>query len=92
MPRFMIEVPHSSEKRACLNAVEVFLKTGSHYMTHCDWGCLAGEHKAWITVETASREEAMRIVPPMFRADAKVTELNRFTLEQIEGIMASHSG
>jgi len=92
MPRYMIEVPHSSEKRACLEAVHVFLKTGSHYLTHCDWGCPGGEHKAWITVETDSPEEALRIVPPAFRHDAKVTQLGHFSLEQIERIMSQHIG
>ena len=91
MPQFMIEVPHSAEKRACLNAIHVFLKTGSHYLTHCEWGCMDGEHKAWITVETNTKEEALRIVPPAFRADAKVTQLNRFSLEQVESIMEKHA-
>ncbi len=92
MPRYMIEVPHSSEKRACLEAVHVFLKTGSHYLTHCDGGCPGGEHKAWITVETDNREDALRIVPPAFRHEAKVTQLGRFSLEQVERIMEQHTG
>ncbi len=92
MPRYMIEVPHSADKRACLNAVHVFLKTGSHYLTHCDWGSFDGEHKAWITVETDSRDDALRIVPPAFRPEAKVTQLNRFSLEQVESIMEKHPG
>jgi hypothetical protein len=70
MPRYMIEVPHSSDKRACLHAVHVFLATGSHYI----------------------REDALRIVPPAFRQGAKVTQLNGFSLDQVESLMEIHTG
>jgi len=87
MPRYMIEVPHSADQSACIQAMHIFLKTGSHYVTHCDWGCLDGEHKAWITVETDNRDQALQIVPPAFRHDAKIIQLERFSLEQVEGMM-----
>ena len=92
MPRYMIEVPQSSDKRACLDAVHVFLKTGSHHLTHCDWGCLDGEHKAGITVETDNCDDALRIVPSAFRHDTKVTQLDRFSFEQVERMKEKHSG
>ena len=38
MTRFLIEVPHEAERVACARVVEVFLKTGSHFLTHADWG------------------------------------------------------
>jgi len=91
MARYLIEVPHASDKRACLQAVQIFLKTGSHYLTHCDWGCMDGEHKAWITVETGSKEEALRIVPPAFRAHAKIVQLDKFSLQQVEQALAQHT-
>jgi len=83
MPRFLIEVPHESDDLPCARAVQVFLTTGSHFFTHADWGCQDGEHKAWIIVEVGSRDEAKAIVPPAFRAQAKVVQLNTFTLEEI---------
>ncbi len=51
MPRFLIEVVHESEVVACARVVEVFLRTGSHYLTHADGGCKDGVHKSWIIVE-----------------------------------------
>ena len=92
MARYLIEVPHDADKRACLMAIEIFLKTGSHFLTHCDWGCMDGEHKAWITVEVDSKEEALRIVPPAFRSQAKITQMNKFTLEQVQTALAQHKG
>jgi hypothetical protein len=67
----------------CARAVEVFLKTGSHFMTNADWGCKDGEHKAWIKVDVDSRDEARSILPPAFRDDARIVQLNSFTMEEI---------
>lgn len=88
--RFLIEVPHEETTLACARAVEVFLKTGSHFLSRADWGCKDGVHKAWIVVEVGSKDEARRIVPPAFRAQAKVVQLNAFTMKDIEGILRHH--
>ena len=90
MARFLIEVPHEAEKKECALAVEVFLKTGSHFLTHADWGCLDGEHKAWIIVELDNKEEVRNILPPNYRSQAKIVRLNKFSLEEIEEILAHH--
>jgi hypothetical protein len=90
MARYLIEVPHESTKVECARAVEVFLKTGSHFFTHADWGCKDGEHKAWLVVEVDSRDEARGIVPPVFRSQAKVVQLNTFTMVEIEDILRQH--
>ena len=90
MKRFLIEVPHENSKDACQRAIQVFLETGSHYMTRADWGCGDGEHKAWIIVELESKEEAMAILPPLFRHDAKIVELEKFAREDIEDVMEGH--
>ena len=50
MPRFLIEVPHDADVRACTRAVEVLLRTGSHFLTHADWGCKDNEHKAFRSI------------------------------------------
>jgi len=83
MKRFLIEVPHGSDKHACDQAIQIFLQTGSHFLTHADWGCLDGEHKAWIIVDVNSKEDARFIVPPLFRSIAKITELTTFTAKDI---------
>ena len=90
MARFQIELPHEASTAACARAVEVLLKTGSHFFTHADWGCKDGEHKAWIVVEVGSKEEARGIVPPAFRSQAKVVQLNAFAIDEIEEILRQH--
>ena len=91
MPRFLIEVPHDSAILACARAAEVFLQTGSHFLTHADWGCMDGDHKAWMTVEVDTRDEARGIVPPHFRPAAKIVQLNAFTMADIEEILRHHT-
>ena len=90
MARFLIEVPHDAEHVACARVVEVFLKSGSHFVTHADWGCRDGDHKAWIVAEVDSKEEARYILPPGFRAEAKIVQLNKFTMEEIDEILSHH--
>ncbi len=90
MARFLIEVPHEKEKVACARVVQTFLTSGSHFLTHADWGCMDEEHKAWIIVEVDSKDEARLIVPPAFRSQAKIVRLNTFTMEYIDEILRNH--
>ena len=90
MPRFLIEVPHEEDVIACAHAVEIFLKTGSHFLTHADWGCRDGVHKAWIVLEVDNKGQAMQILPPAYRRDATIVQLNKFTLKEIEEIKRHH--
>jgi len=82
MPRFLIEVPHDADVHACTKAVEVLLRTGSHFLTHADWGCKDNVHKAWLLMEFDTREDALAAVPPDFRNQATVVQLNWFVLDE----------
>jgi hypothetical protein len=88
--KFLIEVPHEGTTVACVRAVETFLQSGSHFLTHADWGCRDGEHKAWVIVEVNNKDEARAIVPPAFRSHAKVVQLNTFSLEEVATILREH--
>jgi hypothetical protein len=90
MARFLIEVPHEPETAACARVIQIFLKTGSHFLTHADWGCMDGDHKAWIIADVESRDEARSILPPSFRSQAKIVKLNYFTMEEIDEILRQH--
>ncbi|MBN2481466.1 MAG: hypothetical protein JXB19_06985 [Bacteroidales bacterium] len=92
MAKFLIEVPHGSDKRSCLQAIEIFLKTGSHFLTHADWGCLDGDHKAWIIADVDSKQDAMFIVPPVYRAQAKIVRLTTFTYNDLVHADEFHNG
>jgi hypothetical protein len=92
MPKFLIEVPHEGTARDCARAVEIFHRTGSHFLTHADWGCKDGEHKAWLIIDVGSKHEALNIVPPEYRETAKIVGLNSFSQEDFPAIQRQHRG
>lgn len=92
MAKFLIEVQHSAKKEDCEMAVKVFLNTGSHFLTNADWGCMDGEHKAWLMLDIDNKERARNILPPVFRPHAKIIKLNKFIINEINELQPYHSG
>lgn len=92
MPKFLIEVPHEEEEVACAQAVKIFLQTGSHWLTNAEWGCMDGDHRSWMIVDLGNRQEALMLLPPVYRAKARIVQLNRFTLEFIDQVLDRHRG
>lgn len=91
MTKFLIEVPHEDNKIACTRAIQMFLETGSHFLVNADWGCLDGEHKAWIILEGESKEDALSVLPLPVRPKAKIVELTRFSMEDLDAPVRQHS-
>jgi hypothetical protein len=91
MPRFLIEVPHPAEELACARVVKVFLATGSHFLAQADWGCFDGHHSAWMIVDVPSKADALAIIPPAFRAEARIIGLNCFSMAEIDSILSRHA-
>ena len=90
MPQFLIEVPHEADTVACARVVQQFLTSGSHFLTHAEWGCKDGQHSGWIIVDMESKEDARSIIPPPFRSQARIIGLNNFTVEQMDAIIDAH--
>ena len=90
MARFLIEVPHEAETVACARAAKILLESGSHFLTHADFGCEDGVHKAWVTIEVDTKEEARRLLPPFYRPLATVVQLNKFTIEELDTWISRH--
>ena len=90
MPKFLIEVPHEEEVVACAKAIKILFESGSHFLTHADFGCEDGVHKAWIVVDVDNAREARGIVPPAYRSQATVVKLCKFSPEQINALIERH--
>jgi hypothetical protein len=43
-------------------------------------------------VDTPDREDAKSIVPPPLRSEARVVALSRFTVEEVDEMIARHGG
>jgi hypothetical protein len=90
MSKYLIEVSHGSGKLDCLRSVSILLSTGSHFLTNADWGCLDGNHKAWFIMDANSKEEALMVVPPAYRKDTIISQLNRFNLKEVDELLKYH--
>lgn len=81
MARFLIELAHEAKKEACIRAVQIILSSGSHFLTHAEWGCEDNDHKCWIIVDVDSKIEARLILPPIYRDEANITQIKQYKLE-----------
>jgi hypothetical protein len=90
MARFLIEVPHEAEDVSCLRAIRVLLESGSHFLTHADFGCDDGVHKAWMIVEADTKDDARNILPPIYRRQATIVQLCKFGLEELPDLIKRH--
>ncbi len=88
MSRYLIELPHEDEHTACLKALQAIERYGAHLLTEMDWGCKVGTHCGWLIAEVDHRDDAARLVPPEFREEARIIELNKFTREEIRSLSA----
>jgi hypothetical protein len=89
MDKFLIEVPHEATEQACARAIQIFLESGSHFLVNADWGCEDDEHKAWMLVDVDSREEAMHILPPGLRREAKIIRLRKFGKKDMDAYLTT---
>ena len=87
MNRYMIQADHDPEEAACARVVKMFLESGSHFVANAEWGCLDGEHSAWIIVEAEDKAHARMIVPPALRSQAHIAQLNRFTIQEMDAVL-----
>ncbi len=92
MAKFFIEVPHEADVISCARAIKVLLQTGSHFLTHADFGCKDGVHKAWIVVDVDSKDEARNMLPPAYRRAATVVGLCRFGIKELDDMIKHHEG
>ena len=82
MARYLIEAPHTKEE--CQTAVEEVLATGVELLAQFEWGCFAGVHNGWAFVEAESESTVRDTLPASQREKWSITEVTKFTPEQIE--------
>lgn len=90
MPTYLIEVRHADDNQGCVRALHALDQSGSHFVTHADFGCADGDHRGWLKVEVENRQMAEQIVPPEFRSEVRIVELQKFTREEIQQMMKQY--
>jgi hypothetical protein len=49
-----------------------------------------GNHGGRLIVEVDNRDEALAILPPIYRSQAKIVQLSRFSMEGLDRIIREH--
>ncbi|HME19686.1 MAG TPA: hypothetical protein VKF15_08130 [Nitrososphaerales archaeon] len=78
--RFLVESPH--EPGECKKVAKNVYAQG--YLYNCDWGCMSGVHKAWVMIEAEDEKQALWVVPPILRSNAKAFKLVKFDPEVVK--------
>ena len=92
MQRYLIELTHEDEYTACVKALEAVERYGAHLLTQLDWGCEDGTHVGWLIAELGSRDEAMLMVPPELRHEARIVKVSKHTKEEIASLVEELAG
>jgi hypothetical protein len=92
MSQYIIQSSHDPSPKECFRILDAFVSAGAHYLTNAHWGCLAGEHTAWIMVEADNEHQARLMAPPVIRRTAQVVPVNKFTPAQIRELHQAHDG
>ncbi|HLC29254.1 MAG TPA: hypothetical protein VJM51_00545 [Dehalococcoidia bacterium] len=81
MARYFVASPHTPED--CLQALDEVLEQGPQLLAEYEWGCMAGDHTGYLTIEASSGSEAQNAVPSFIRSKARIVATNKFTPDQI---------
>lgn len=79
---YLITSSHTPE--TCLAALDAMSSAGKEALAQCEWGCMDGDHTAYMMVQADSKEDALAKLPEDAREGAKVTKLVKFTKEDIK--------
>jgi hypothetical protein len=88
MARYIVETPHSPEE--CLRTMDALEAKGADYLAKFDFGCLHGEHTAFGRIDAASEKAACDEIPSSLRPKARVTQVDRFTPDQVRKFHQAH--
>jgi hypothetical protein len=82
MPKYMIEAPHTKEE--CMQALDEMVEEEPELLDQTWFGCMAGDHTGYATIEAQDESEARSMLPGFIREKARVVEVNKITPEQIK--------
>ena len=83
MSKYLIELPHTKEE--CLRALDETRGSNRELLPLIDWGCSAGNHNGWVTVDAVDEFGARsRVSSDFLRGKAIVTKVDKVTEAQIE--------
>jgi hypothetical protein len=90
MARYFIQASHTPEE--CLMGLDEILAQGPNMLASYDFGCAVGDHSNHVcqtTLEAPDEAAARQSIPSRIRDRARVTEIGKFTAEQVRSFHGS---
>ncbi len=84
MAHYLIELSHTD--RECLYALNTIVELGMGILHHSLWGCSVGVHTGWLDLEVDSEQDALGVIPPAIRRQARLVQVQRFTPSQVKAL------
>jgi len=80
--KYLVIAPHTPEQ--WLAALDEIQQNDAALLKKIDWGCAAGDHTGYLSVEAESEAQALESLPANNRARAHAVKLVKFTPAQIK--------
>jgi hypothetical protein len=90
MARYLVQATHTPEE--CLQGLDDIVALGPQEIQRYDFGCAVGDHSnhvCFCSVEAASEAAAREMLPRGIRGKAQITEVGKYTADQVR---AFHAG
>jgi hypothetical protein len=90
MARYFVEASHTPDQ--CLQGLDDIVALGPREIERFDFGCAVGDHSnhvCFCSVEAANEGAVRDLLPRGIRAVARVTEVGKFTADQVKSFHAS---
>jgi hypothetical protein len=88
MSEYLVISPHTVAE--CMTAMDEVAGLGKDVLAKYEWGCMSGDHTAYIKVQAKNESEALKTVPASIRSKARAIKMTKFTLEEIQKFHQSH--
>jgi hypothetical protein len=63
---------------------------GNDILTNTYWGCGTGNHTAYIIVQADNEAAALNMLPSSVKDNAKIVQVEKYTVDQIEAMHKEH--
>jgi hypothetical protein len=90
MARYLVQATHTPEQ--CLQGLDDIIALGPGEIERFDFGCAVGDHSnhvCFCSAEAASEAAVREMLPRGIRSIALVTEVGKFTAEQVKSFHAA---
>ena len=82
MAKYVIEAPHTPAE--CSEALDETLTKDPDLLKKFVWGCMHGVHTGWAYIDANKKEDVSAMIPKAMQTKAKITEVSKFTPEQVK--------